>query len=139
VFLDADAVRENAERALREFDVRPRAPYLRAGALSGGNQQKLVVARELGRKPVLLVAAQPTRGVDIGAIEFIRRCLVSQRDTGTAVLLVSADLSEILSLSDRVAVVFGGRVVSVVDAAATDEKELGLLMTGAGRPRDARG
>lgn len=139
VFLDADAVRENAERALREFDVRPRAPYLRAGALSGGNQQKLVVARELGRKPVLLVAAQPTRGVDIGAIEFIRRCLVSQRDTGTAVLLVSADLSEILSLSDRVAVVFGGRVVSTVDAAATDEKELGLLMTGAGRPRDARG
>ena len=134
VFLDSDAVLANAERALREFDVRPRAPFLRAGALSGGNQQKLVVARELGRKPVLLVAAQPTRGVDIGAIEFIRRCLVSQRDAGTAVLLVSADLSEILSLSDRIAVVFGGRVVSTVDAAATDEKELGLLMTGAGRP-----
>ncbi len=134
VFLDSNAVLANAEWALREFDVRPRAPFLRAGALSGGNQQKLVVARELGRKPVLLVAAQPTRGVDIGAIEFIRRCLVSQRDAGTAVLLVSADLSEILSLSDRIAVVFGGRVVSTVDAAATDEKELGLLMTGAGRP-----
>jgi simple sugar transport system ATP-binding protein len=133
VFLNSDAVLANAERVLTEFDVRPRAPFLRAGSLSGGNQQKLVVARELGRKPVLLVAAQPTRGVDIGAIEFIRRCLVSQRDAGTAVLLVSADLSEILSLSDRIAVIFGGRIVSTVDAAATDEKELGLLMTGAGR------
>ena len=133
VFLNAGAVLANAERVLTEFDVRPRDPFLRAGSLSGGNQQKLVVARELGRGPVLLVAAQPTRGVDIGAIEFIRRCLVSQRDAGTAVLLVSADLSEILSLSDRIAVIFGGRIVSTVDAAATDEKELGLLMTGAGR------
>jgi simple sugar transport system ATP-binding protein len=132
VFLDSGAVMRNAERTLAEFDVRPRAPLLRAGSLSGGNQQKLVVARELGRKPVLLVAAQPTRGVDIGAIEFIRRCLVSQRDAGTGVLLVSADLSEILSLSDRVAVIYDGRIVSTVDASATDEKELGLLMTGAG-------
>ncbi|MBN1503915.1 MAG: ABC transporter ATP-binding protein [Candidatus Eisenbacteria bacterium] len=134
VFLDSAALLTNADRALREFDVRPRTPLLRAGSLSGGNQQKLVVARELGRNPLLLVAAQPTRGVDIGAIEFIRRCLVSQRDEGTAVLLVSADLSEVLSLSDRIAVIFGGRIVSTVDAAATDEKELGLLMTGAGRP-----
>jgi len=133
VFLNGNAVLANAERVLTEFDVRPRAPHLRAGSLSGGNQQKLVVARELGRGPVLLVASQPTRGVDIGAIEFIRRCLVSQRDAGTAVLLVSADLSEILSLSDRIAVIFDGRIVSTVDAAATDEKELGLLMTGASR------
>jgi len=132
VFLDGNAVLANAEQALRQFDVRPRAPFLRAGSLSGGNQQKLVVARELGRNPVLLVAAQPTRGVDIGAIEFIRRCLVSQRDGGTAVLLVSADLSEILSLSDRIAVIYGGKIVSILEAARTDEKELGLLMTGAG-------
>lgn len=130
LWLEAKAIMINASEALARFDVRPRAPMLKAGSLSGGNQQKLVVARELGRNPRLLVASQPTRGVDVGAIEFIRRCLISQRDKGSAVLLISADLSEILSLSDRVAVIYDGRIVETLDAGTTDEKEVGLLMTG---------
>jgi len=134
VLIDRKGARADTERIVADYDVRTPGIDVIASALSGGNQQKLIVAREFDCRPKLLLAAQPTRGVDIGAIEFIRRCLVSQRDAGTAVLLVSADLSEILSLSDRIAVIFGGRIVSTVDAAATDEKELGLLMTGAGRP-----
>jgi ABC-type uncharacterized transport system ATPase subunit len=130
LWLQSRSILSNAEDTLRRFDVRPQAPALRAGSLSGGNQQKLVVARELGRNPVLLVAAQPTRGVDVGAIEFIRRSLVSQRDGGSAVLLISADLSEILSLSDRIAVIYDGRIVSTLEALKTNERELGLLMTG---------
>ncbi|MFH0778421.1 MAG: ABC transporter ATP-binding protein [Candidatus Eisenbacteria bacterium] len=132
LWLNAEQILDTANELLERFDIRPRAPALPARSLSGGNQQKLIVARELSREPVLLVAAQPTRGVDIGAIEFIHGCLVEQRDRGCAVLLVSADLSEILSLSDRVAVMYGGSIVSTMNASEADETSLGLLMTGAG-------
>jgi len=130
VWLGGDSILKNARTVLQRFDIRPQAPELPAGSLSGGNQQKLIVARELSRNPVLLVAAQPTRGVDIGAIEFIHRSLIAQRDRGCAILLVSADLSEILSLSDRIAVIYAGRIAGTVDAGQADEKELGMMMTG---------
>jgi len=130
LWLERQSVLENARNVLDRFDIRPQAPQLPAGSLSGGNQQKLVVARELSRNPVLLVASQPTRGVDIGAIEFIHRSLIKQRDRGCAILLVSADLSEILSLSDRIAVIYAGRIAGTIDAGKADEKELGMMMTG---------
>ena len=98
-------------------------------ALSGGNQQKIIIARELACNPTILIAAQPTRGVDIGAIEFIHRRLIEQRDAGKAILLVSAELDEIRSLSDRIAVMYEGRIVDVIAPDATEE-ELGILMTG---------
>lgn len=131
LWLEKERIFDNAEDTLQRFDIRPRAPALQAASLSGGNQQKLIVARELSRNPTLLVASQPTRGVDIGAIEFIHRSLILARDKGCAVLLVSADLSEILSLSDRIAVIYEGRIVGTVDAAQADEKKIGMMMTGA--------
>jgi simple sugar transport system ATP-binding protein len=125
------AIREWATQLVKEFDIR--APSIDAAArtLSGGNQQKIIVAREMGSRPRVLLAAQPTRGVDIGAIEFIHRRLVGERDEGTAVLLVSAELDEIRSLSDRIAVLYEGRIVSI-EPADTPEERLGLLMTGGG-------
>ena len=125
-----EAVHTYAVASLDGFDVRPRDPALPLRALSGGNQQKAVLARELSRRPKVLVAAHPTRGVDIGAVEQIHRRLLEERDRGTAILLVSADLGEILALSDRVAVMYGGRIVHVTDAAETDERALGAHMTG---------
>ncbi len=119
-----------ATRLIKEFDIRAPGPITPASALSGGNQQKIVVARELSAEPKLLVASQPTRGVDIGAIEFIHRRLVAQRDTGAAILLVSAELDEIRSLSDRIAVMYEGRIVSV-ESPEVSEERLGLLMAGA--------
>jgi simple sugar transport system ATP-binding protein len=113
------------------FDVRPRAPRLRSSSFSGGNQQKLVLARELSREPKVLLVGQPTRGVDIGAIEFIHRELVRCRDAGCAVLVVSAELEEILALADRILVMFAGRIVGEVDARHADERTLGLMMAGA--------
>nr|WP_112430508.1 ABC transporter ATP-binding protein [Thermogemmatispora tikiterensis] len=124
-----------ARRLVREFDVRTPSTRLPVRALSGGNQQKVIVAREFAADPQLLIAAQPTRGVDIGAIEFIHRRLVEQRDAGKAILLVSAELDEIRSLSDRIAVMYEGRIVDIVTPEASEE-ELGLLMTG-GRPSGA--
>ena len=113
------------------FDVRPRAPGLRSASFSGGNQQKLVLAREMVRKPKVLLVGQPTRGVDIGAIEFIHRELVKSRDAGCAVLVVSVELDEILSLADRILVMFAGRIVGEVEAGRADERTLGLMMAGA--------
>ncbi len=121
-----------AKRLIAEFDIRTPTPETRARALSGGNQQKIIVAREMASEPLVLLASQPTRGVDIGAIEFIHRRIVAQRDHGVAVLLVSAELDEIRSLSDRIAVMYEGRIVSF-EAAETPEERLGLLMTGGGR------
>jgi ABC-type uncharacterized transport system ATPase subunit len=118
-----------ANRLIKDFDVRTPSAAVPARALSGGNQQKVVVARELASNPVALIAAQPTRGVDIGAIEFIHRRLIEQRDAGKAVLLVSAELDEIRSLSDRIAVMYEGRIVDIVGPDATEE-QLGVLMTG---------
>lgn len=118
-----------ADKLIKEFDVRTPSATAAMRTLSGGNQQKLIIARELSTDPIVLVASQPTRGVDIGAIEFIHRQLIEQRDAGKAVLLVSAELDEIRSLSDRIAVMYEGQIVDIVSSDATEE-ELGILMTG---------
>jgi simple sugar transport system ATP-binding protein len=125
------AVWENAVRVIGAFDIRTESPAQPLGSLSGGNQQKVVVARELDGDPRLLIASQPTRGVDVGSIEFVHRQIVERRDRGLAVLLVSSELDEILSLSDRVAVMYRGRVVAVLDGQAIDSDRIGLLMAGA--------
>ena len=114
---------------MQEFDVRPADPLLKSAKFSGGNQQKIILARELERDPDLLIVGQPTRGVDIGAIEFIHRRLIALRDQGKAVLLVSVELDEIRSLSDRILVMFAGKIMGERDSSA-DERELGLLMAG---------
>ncbi len=120
-----------ARALLEQYDVRGGGPHTRASALSGGNQQKVVLAREIGREPSALIAAQPTRGLDVGAIEFVHRRLVDARDNGKAVLLVSLELDEILSLSDRVLVIFEGKIVAEHGPDVTED-ELGIEMTGAG-------
>ena len=125
------AVWENAVRVIKAFDIRAESPGQPLGSLSGGNQQKVVVARELDGDPRLLVASQPTRGVDVGSIEFIHRQIVERRDHGLAVLLVSSELEEILSLADRVAVMYRGRLVAVLDGQAIEPDRIGLLMAGA--------
>jgi len=124
------AVRRDTEEKMARFDVRPPIASLSAKNFSGGNQQKIVLAREIERNPDLLLVGQPTRGVDIGAIEFIHQQIVALRDQGKAILLVSVELEEILALSDRVAVMFDGRVMGERLPDQTDEKELGLLMAG---------
>jgi general nucleoside transport system ATP-binding protein len=129
--LDPAAIRAKAERLVAEFDIRPTDPQNLAGHLSGGNQQKVVVAREMDQRPKFLVAAQPTRGVDVGSIEFIHRRLIEARDGGAAVLLVSADLDEVLSLSDRIAVIYEGKIVGEMSPEEATEERLGCLMTGA--------
>lgn len=131
--LDGDRIAENARRQIAAFDIRPNDAALPARALSGGNQQKIVVAREMGRDFRVLLAAQPTRGVDVGAIEFIHGQLRAARAAGKAILLVSADLSEILALSDRIAVMYGGRFVVVLPRSQASEEILGPYMTGAER------
>jgi general nucleoside transport system ATP-binding protein len=120
---------ERAARLLKEFDVRGGRPQTLAASLSGGNQQKVVIAREVSRDPRILVAAQPTRGLDVGAIEFVHRRLVKERDEGRAILLVSFELEEILSLSDRILVVYEGRIVGEYEPGVSEE-ELGIAMTG---------
>jgi simple sugar transport system ATP-binding protein len=127
---------ERARTLIREFDVRGGGPTTRAGALSGGNQQKVVAAREVARDPKVLVAAQPTRGLDVGAIEFLHRRLIEERAEGRAILLVSLELDEVMSLSDRLLVMYEGRVVGEHGADATEE-EIGLEMLGAGRKEPA--
>ncbi len=129
-FLNFNTITKKAKELIAQFDVRTPSEYTLARALSGGNQQKAIIAREVDRNPDLLIAAQPTRGLDVGAIEFIHKKLIEQRDKGKAVLLVSLELDEILNVSDRVAVIYEGKIVAIVDAKATDEQELGLLMAG---------
>jgi ABC-type uncharacterized transport system ATPase subunit len=124
-------MRRRASEALTHYDVRPPDPDARAGSLSGGNQQKAVLARELSGDPGVLIAAQPTRGVDVGAIEFIHRQILEQRSEGKAILLISLELEEVRSLSDRIVVLYAGSIVGEVGPDATDE-ELGLLMAGRG-------
>ena len=123
-------IEQNAKLLIEKYDVRPPNPDALARELSGGNQQKVIIARELSRNSKLIVASQPTRGVDIGGTEFIHRTLVSERDNGKAILLISADLTEILSLSDRIAVIYDGRIVKVFSDNKVEESELGLYMTG---------
>ncbi|RZA08060.1 MAG: ABC transporter ATP-binding protein [Proteobacteria bacterium] len=135
-FLSLARVREAAGAALKAYDVRPPLLEALAGNLSGGNQQKLVVARELRQRPKLLIAAQPTRGVDIGAIELIHQRIVDLRAEGSAVLLLSSELDEVLKLSDRVLVLFRGRIVAEFSRGAFDETKIGALMAGIG-PEDS--
>jgi ABC-type uncharacterized transport system ATPase subunit len=127
--LDRNAVVARCRQEMQDFDVRPQNPFLKSSKFSGGNQQKIILAREIERDPDLLVVGQPTRGVDIGAIEFIHRRLIELRDQGKAILLVSVELDEIRSLSDRILVMFAGRIMGERDSSA-DERELGLLMAG---------
>ena len=126
---------ETARRLIQEFDVRGGGPRTRAGGLSGGNQQKVILAREINRDPKVLIAAQPTRGLDVGAIEFVHRRMVEERDEGRGVLLVSLELEEILSLSDRILVMYEGEIVGEFPPTATEE-QLGVAMTGGGRTEE---
>jgi simple sugar transport system ATP-binding protein len=128
--MDNAAVLADTEKKMERFDVRPPIPGLAAKSFSGGNQQKIILAREIERNPDLLLVGQPTRGVDIGAIEFIHKRIVELRDAGKAVLLVSVELDEIMSLSDRIAVMFDGRIMGERLPDQTNERELGLLMAG---------
>ena len=125
------AIDANARKLIEDFDVRTPSPYVPVKKLSGGNQQKVIVARELSHDLRLLVANQPTRGLDVGSIEYIHKEIVAMRDRGAAVLLVSAELDEIMALSDRIAVMFRGQVVATVDAAKVTREQLGLWMAGA--------
>lgn len=124
------AIRSHCEKLIEEFDVRTPNADVFASALSGGNQQKLIAAREISKDPELLIAAQPTRGIDVGAIEYIHSRLVEERDKGKAVLLVSLELDEILALSDRIAVMYDGKIVDILDRKDADEQKLGILMAG---------
>jgi simple sugar transport system ATP-binding protein len=149
--LDYDVIGRQAEELVHTFDVRTPSIETKVGSLSGGNQQKVIVARELSRiaevkvnsdstarggtvgadsRALLLIASQPTRGLDVGSIEFIHRCIVEARDRGAGVLLISAELDEIMSLSDRIAVMYKGRVLDTVDARSATREQLGLLMAG---------
>ncbi len=133
VLLDGAAIRERTNQIIKDFDVRPANPDLAARSLSGGNQQKLIIGREFDLQPKLLLVAQPTRGVDIGAIEFIHRKLVALRDAGCAVLLVSAELEEVTALADRLLIMREGRIAGEVDPKQTSVGEIGLMMTGGGK------
>jgi simple sugar transport system ATP-binding protein len=124
------AIKADTAKKMEQYDVRPRNPRLPARNFSGGNQQKIVVAREMERNPDLLLVGQPTRGVDIGAIEFIHRQIIALRDQGKAILLVSVELEEIMGLSDRIAVMFDGKIMGERLPDQTDENELGLMMAG---------
>ena len=126
---NSKAINEHAAVMVKEFDIRPHDPEYLAGGLSGGNQQKVILAREVDRDPKVMLAIQPTRGLDIGAIEFVRSKLVEERSKGKAVLLISTDLDEIRSLSDRILVIHGGRFMGEVSA-DVDISTLGLMMAG---------
>jgi len=130
---DQQAIKERATEAIEQFDIRTPSPYVAASTLSGGNQQKMIVAREFDRDLKLLVLDQPTRGLDVGSIEFIHRQAIRKRDSGTAVLLVSAELDEVLELSDRIGVMFRGRLVAIIDGPTADKEHVGLLMATGGR------
>jgi len=137
MFLDIAAVKQEAAERIKTFDVRPANINLKSSLFSGGNQQKIVLAREMERNPDVLVVGQPTRGVDIGAIEFIHNQIIKMRDAGKAILLVSVELDEVRSLSDRILVMFDGVIVGEADPATATEGELGLMMAGIGNKEAA--
>ncbi len=130
VTLKKNQIYRHAESLIKEFDIRPQDPRLPAKALSGGNQQKMIIAREVSNNPDILIAAQPTRGLDVGAIEYVHQVLADQRNKGKAVLLVSFDLDEVIHLSDRIAVIYEGQIVGIMDAQDADEQKIGLMMAG---------
>ena len=129
-FMNNSAINKRVKEIIKNFDVRPGDPTLSAKSLSGGNQQKLIIGREFELNPKLLLVSQPTRGVDIGAIEFIHRKLIALRDAGSAVLLVSAELEEVTALADRLLVIREGKIVGEVNPKTTSVEEIGLMMTG---------
>jgi len=135
VIRDGDAIQRDALSSIERFDIRTPSATVTAGTLSGGNQQKAVVAREFDRDLKLLVLDQPTRGLDVGSIEFIHRQVIAKRDAGTAVLLVSAELDEVLEMSDRIGVMYAGRIVAIVEGRTADKNEVGLLMATGGADR----
>ncbi|WP_227395486.1 ABC transporter ATP-binding protein [Jeotgalibacillus aurantiacus] len=135
--LNNKEINKQAKKLIQEFDVRTPSETTPARALSGGNQQKAIIGREVDRDPDLLIAAQPTRGLDVGAIEFIHKRLIEQRDNGKAVLLISFELEEILNVSDRIAVIYEGNIIAIVDPKETTEQELGLLMAGSKKKEGA--
>lgn len=128
--LNFSYMNEYARKLMKEFDVRGAGEFVLARGFSGGNQQKAIIAREIARDPDLLVVSQPTRGLDVGAIEYIHKRLIQERDKGKAVLVVSFELDEILNLSDRIAVIHDGKIQGIVDPATTNKQELGILMAG---------
>jgi simple sugar transport system ATP-binding protein len=129
LFNRGDIIADEAAK-MESYDIRPRAPLLKTANFSGGNQQKIVLAREIDRNPKVILIGQPTRGVDIGAIEFIHKRLVELRDAGKAILVVSVEMEEILGLADRILVMAGGEIVGEVSAAEATEERIGLLMAG---------
>ena len=132
--ISADSTCDLTSELIEQYDVRSgQGPVTIARSMSGGNQQKAIIAREVDREKPLIVAVQPTRGLDVGAIEYIHSQLVAERDKGKAVLLVSLELDEVMSLSDRILVMYEGEIVGELDPAATDVQELGLYMAGAKR------
>ncbi|HSP47092.1 MAG TPA: ABC transporter ATP-binding protein [Clostridiaceae bacterium] len=130
IIMDYGNIREYTRKIIKDFDVRTPNETVQARGLSGGNQQKLIAAREISKDPELLIAAQPTRGLDVGAIEYIHKRLIQERDRDKGVLLVSLELDEVMALSDRIAVIYGGRIVGVMDAKDATERQLGILMAG---------
>jgi len=128
--MNYDVIGEHARVLINEFDVRTPNEEVTAKSLSGGNQQKVIIAREFFRDPALLIASQPTRGLDVGAIEFVHKRLVEQRDKGKAVLLVSLELDEVMALADRIGVIYDGKIIGILDAKDATEKKLGIMMAG---------
>lgn len=129
-WLNFDAIKKYASKLVKDFDVRPNDEDYRAGSLSGGNQQKVIIAREISNNPDLLIAVQPTRGLDVGAIEYVHKALVAQRDNGKAVLLISFELDEVINVSDRIGVIYEGQIVGELKAEGADENDIGLMMAG---------
>lgn len=130
--LSYNNIEKFAKDLIKKFDVRPENEKIKAKSLSGGNQQKVIISREVTNDPDLLIAAQPTRGLDVGAIEYVHNSLVEQRDKGKAVFLISLELDEVMNVSDRIAVIYEGKIVDIIDAKEADEKTLGLMMAGGG-------
>ncbi|MBS4537775.1 ABC transporter ATP-binding protein [Clostridium sp. D2Q-11] len=130
--LSYENIEKFAKDLIKKFDVRPENEKIKARSLSGGNQQKVIIAREVTNDPDLLIAAQPTRGLDVGAIEYVHKSLIEQRDKGKAVFLVSLELDEVINVADRIAVIYEGKIVGIINAKDADEKTLGLMMAGGG-------
>jgi simple sugar transport system ATP-binding protein len=135
-FIKFDEVRKYADRLISEYDIRSgQGPITKVRSMSGGNQQKAIIAREIDKKHELLVAVQPTRGLDVGAIEYVHKQLVARRDAGKGVLLVSLELEEVMNVSDRILVIYEGEIVGELDPKKTTVQELGLYMSGAKRDK----
>jgi len=130
IVLKYDKILENGNKLVRDFDIRTPDALTSVGTLSGGNQQKVIIARELSRPIKFLVASQPTRGLDVGSIEYIHKRIVQKRDEGCGVLLVSPELDEIMELSDRVAVMYRGKIIAIVPNKGISKEYIGLLMAG---------